>query len=66
MKMLSSIDHLQYFKNEITEKEIIDVNSDLKHRVFPRPFERLSTLINDKNLVGIEIGVCGGEHAQSL
>ena len=65
-KILSNIDNLQYFTNELSEKQIIDVNSDLKHRVFPRPFERLSTLRNYKNLVGIEIGVCGGEHAQSL
>lgn len=65
-KILSNIDNLQYFTNELSEKQIIDVNSDLKHRIFPRPFERVSTLRNYKNLVGIEIGVCGGEHAQSL
>ena len=50
----------------MTESSIVDANSDLKHRVFPRPFERLSNLKDGKGLVGAEIGVCGGEHALSL
>ena len=66
MKSLSSIKLLKYFKNTLTENHIVDVNSDLKHRIFPRPFERLSNLKDRKGLVGIEIGVCRGEHAISL
>ena len=66
MKILSNINNLQHFQNELNESEIINVNSDLKHRIFPRPFERLSSLRDRKRLVGVEIGVCGGEHALSL
>ncbi len=66
MKIISSKDQLKYFKNSLTEDIIVDVNSDLKHRIFPRPFERLSNLKDRKGLVGVEIGVCGGEHALSL
>lgn len=46
------------------EKEIINILSDLKHRTFPRPFERLG--IDGENLIGAEIGVYKGEHAESL
>ena len=46
------------------EKEIINLLSDLKHRIFPRPFERLG--VSGKNLIGAEIGVYKGEHAVSL
>jgi hypothetical protein len=66
MKIISSKDQLAYFKDTLTENIIVDVNSDLKHRIFPRPFERLSNLKDGKGLVGVEIGVCGGEHALSL
>ena len=44
----------------------MEILSDLKHRVFPRPFERLSSLRGRRCLTGVEIGVCGGEHAASL
>ena len=47
------------------EKEIINTLSDLKHRIFPRPFERLA-LKGQKNLVGAEIGVYKGDHTKSL
>ena len=60
MKIISSEDQLAYFKDTLTENIIVDVNSDLKHRIFPRPFERLSNLKDGKGLVGVEIGVCGG------
>ena len=43
---------------------IITILSNLKHRVFPRPFERLA--VSGSNLVGVEIGVYKGEHAESL
>ena len=66
MKIISSKDNLKYFKNGLTEKTIVDANSDLKHRIFPRSFERLTTLKDREDLVGVEIGVCGGEHALSL
>ncbi len=46
------------------EKTIIDTLGDLKHRVFPRPFERLG--VSGKKLVGVEIGVFKGLHAESL
>jgi hypothetical protein len=64
--LLSSPDSLKYFKSIPSEGDVINILSDLKHRVFPRPFERLSKLRNKKRLVGAEIGVCGGEHALSL
>ena len=66
IKIISSSNHLKYLNSSLTELEIIDLNSDLKHRVFPRPFERLSNLRGKTNLVGVEIGVCGAEHALSL
>ena len=46
------------------EKETINMLSSLKHKIFPRPFERLG--VNGKNLIGAEIGVYKGEHAESL
>lgn len=56
---------MKYFSKELTEQNIIDVLSDLKHQVYPRPFERLA-LKNKKNLVGCEIGVFEGDHALSM
>ena len=56
----------KYFPRALSPNEIVDSLSDLKHRIFPRPFERLSAIHQRKNLIGIEIGVCGGEHALSL
>lgn len=46
------------------ENKIINMLSDIKHRIFPRPFERLA--ISGKNLIGVEIGVYKAEHAASL
>jgi len=46
------------------EKNIINQLSDLKHRIFPRPFERLG--VKGDELIGVEIGVYKGEHAESL
>jgi|SRR5581483_3626160 predicted O-methyltransferase YrrM len=46
------------------EKKLVDLLSDLKHRIFPRPFERLA--VSGKRLVGVEIGVYKGLHAASL
>ena len=73
LPIISSISNLKYFSEKLTENEIIDVLSDLKHRIFPRPFERLSNLrdrAREKNggegLIGVEVGVAGGEHALSL
>lgn len=66
MKIISSKDSLKYFTNSVTESNVVDATSDLKHRIFPRPFERLSNLKDGKGLVGAEIGICGGEHALSL
>jgi hypothetical protein len=69
LPIISSISALKYFSNSLNEEDIINVLSDIKHRIFPRPFERLSSLRNKKNgggLVGIEIGVSGGDHAISL
>jgi hypothetical protein len=57
---------MKFFSAELSEKEIVDALSDLKHRIFPRPFERLSPLRGQIGLVGAEIGVCGGEHSLSL
>lgn len=64
--IISSPGALKYFSSALTEEETINALSDLKHRIFPRPFERLSKLRGSKKLVGAEIGVCGGEHAVSL
>lgn len=66
MKVLSGAENYKYFKQSLSEEEIINVMSDLKHRIFPRPFERLSSIRNHDDLVGAEIGVAGGEHALSL
>ena len=46
------------------EEKIIETLSNLKHRIFPRPFERLG--VKGENLIGAEIGVYKGEHAESL
>jgi hypothetical protein len=71
LPVLSSISNLKYFSNSLNEDELINVLSDIKHRIFPRPFERLSSLRDRSKkkgggLVGIEIGVAAGEHAISL
>lgn len=66
VKVLSAAENYKYFNHPLSENEIIDVMSDLKHRIFPRPFERLSSARMNKDLVGAEIGVAGGEHALSL
>lgn len=70
LPVLSSISNLKYFSGSLGEDEIIKVLSDIKHRIFPRPFERLSSLREKQQvgggLVGIEIGVAAGEHALSL
>jgi len=44
--ILSSKTNLKYFSGELTEDEIINIQSDFKHRIFPRPFERLSNRRN--------------------
>lgn len=67
LPVISALSNLKFFTEKLTETEIINVSGDLKHRIFPRPFERLSNLRNRKEgLTGIEIGVAGGEHALSL
>ena len=66
VEILSKIKNLFLFFTPLSEQQIINVNSHLKHRVFPRPFERLSNLRDKRNLVGAEIGVASGEHALSL
>ena len=48
----------------MTEAEIINLLSDFKHRIFPRPFERLA--LSGQNLIGVEIGVYKAFHAESL
>jgi len=65
-KILSNSNSNSFFDKELEEEKIIDLLSDLKHRVFPRSFERLSPLRGMHGLIGAEIGVCGGEHALSL
>ena len=69
--MLSSPNNMKFLKNILTESELVDCLSDIKHRIFPRPFERLSSLQSEvssdgSGLIGVEIGVAGGEHALSL
>lgn len=48
----------------MTHDEIVTLLSDLKHRIFPRPFERLG--VSGSNLRGVEIGVYKAAHAESL
>jgi hypothetical protein len=48
LPIISSIENLKYLTSVITEEKIIDLLSDIKHRVFPRPFERLSGLREKK------------------
>ena len=70
--VLSSSNNLKFFTGKLTETELVNCLSDLKHRIFPRPFERLSSLYGKVSsydgggLIGVEIGVAGGEHALSL
>jgi hypothetical protein len=66
LPILSSIENLKYLPLDISIDDIVNLFSDIKHRIFPRPFERLSSLTEKKNLIGAEIGVPGGEHALSL
>ena len=66
LKILSSNSSLNFFDRNLSEDEIINVLSDLKHRIFPRPFERLYKDRNANNLIGVEIGVAGGQHSLSL
>ena len=51
LPVLSSISNLKYFSGSLSEDELINVLSDIKHRIFPRPFERLSSL-REKQQVG--------------
>lgn len=48
----------------LDEANIVQQLSDLKHRIFPRPFERLA--IKGEELTGCEIGVYKGNHSESL
>ena len=69
--VLSSSSNMKFFTDKLTETELVNCLSDLKHRIFPRPFERLSSLSSKVSsdgagLIGVEIGVAGGEHALSL
>ncbi len=48
----------------MNEKDLVALLGDLKHRVFPRPFERLA--VSGRDLIGVEIGVYKGAHAESL
>lgn len=57
-------DELKYLKDHPSAGQIVDLLSDIKHRVFPRPFERLA--VTGRDLVGAEIGVYKAEHALSL
>ena len=56
---------MKYLPHSLSEQQIVDILSDLKHRVFPRPFERLG-LSKTKCEIGAEIGVFEGSHALSL
>lgn len=53
---------------KLKEDAIIKIMSRVKHRIFPRPFERLGAaeLNVKKNLIGVEVGVHEGDHALSL
>ncbi len=53
---------------KLKEEVIIKIASRMKHRIFPRPFERLGIkeATNNKDLIGVEIGVHEGDHALSL
>ncbi len=50
------------------EERIVALMNRIKHRMFPRAFERLGVRgnIKHKGLVGVEIGVYKAEHALSL
>lgn len=48
----------------MSNESIIRQLSDLKHRIFPRPFERLA--VSGEGLIGCEIGVYKGNHSESL
>jgi Methyltransferase domain len=63
---LSAVTSLKFFDKQLNELEIINALSDIKHRIFPRPFERLYKDREKTDLIGIEIGVAGGEHSLSL
>lgn len=53
---------------KLEEEVIIKIVSRLKHRVFPRPFERLGIkeMKKKKGLIGIEVGVHEGDHSLSF
>ena len=42
LPIISSVENLKFLPGILSENEIIDLLSDIKHRVFPRPFERLA------------------------
>ncbi len=48
------------------EEAVIATLSNIKHRIYPRPFGRLAISVDKKNLIGCEIGVFWGDHAISL
>lgn len=64
--IISANTSFKFLDKNLTEIQIINLLSDLKHRVFPRPFERLYKDRDRNDLVGVEIGVAGGEHSLSL
>ncbi len=66
LEVLSSLTSMKYFDKRLNEDEVVRILSDIKHRVFPRPFERLFIHRDKKDLIGAEIGVAGGEHSLSL
>jgi hypothetical protein len=49
LPIISSIQNLKFLSGVLSEEKIIDLLSDIKHRVFPRPFERLSSLSDSSN-----------------
>jgi len=56
---------MKFLPSVLDSGNIVDILSDLKHRVYPRPFERLA-LAGKKDLTGVEIGVFEGKHSLSL
>ena len=68
MQILSSESSIKCFNaenlyildhNVFSEGDINNVPSDIKHRLFPRPFERLALpQLENGPPVGCEIGIC--------
>ena len=56
---------MKFLPSVLDSGNIVDILSDLKHKVYPRPFERLA-LAGKKDLTGVEIGVFEGKHSLSL